>query len=217
MDSSLVSISSAKDLIASLQRSINTSEDNINHHIDNGLAMPKYIDEKFNSYKQTPLMIACQNRQETIAIKLIDIYGYECLPQHIDKRGDTILMLACFYGLDKLAIKIINTFGYMCIPYQISHNCTVLIMACAQKLDAVAIKLITLYKDACLPEYVDLNGFTALMTACYYDRELVAIEIIKTFGKKCLINKINNDNMTSWEYAKQNKMIKVMELIKDVS
>jgi hypothetical protein len=51
-----------------------------------------------------------------VALKLIDVFGEKCLPQHIDNYGFTALMYVCEYKLPNVDKKLINLLRIMQAP-----------------------------------------------------------------------------------------------------
>ena len=76
---------------------------------------------KYNEGGVTDLMCITQLRLTKVAIKMIQYYGYLCLPQAIyDHR--TTLMYAC-QNSEEVAIMLINTFGQDCLINYASLFC----------------------------------------------------------------------------------------------
>ena len=70
----------------------------------------------------TALIITCSTNLENVCIKMIDVFGKNCRPEHIHTNGNTALIIACFNKLENVALKLINTFGDNCKPDQISNS-----------------------------------------------------------------------------------------------
>lgn len=61
---------------------------------------------------KTILDIQNNSLSHKIAIKMMDILGNDCLPQHMNNSGDTVLTIANNYTLEVVATKIVKMFGY---------------------------------------------------------------------------------------------------------
>lgn len=126
---------------------------------------------KFNfsyedEYGMTPLIFACFNYVDEIALALIEegsSYPDNALIlAHVDDNGDTALTLACQNKMNEVALKLIETGNSNPANVNYDGN-TALILACKNNMNEVALKLIETGNSN--PEKMDRSGKTALMYA----------------------------------------------------
>jgi len=164
---------------------------------------------------RTPLMVACCKKADDVAFGLIEKYGKECLPEYVDGQDLTVLYMACVVGSNKVALKLMETFGATCLPpcFGTKYALSEAYLTCDKE---VAIRLIELYDPADPPQLASTYG-SLLITMIKKNNEAMARRLLEKFGAQCQIGKIDHLDMTAWEYAKQNKMTSIMELLKTLS
>jgi len=137
---------------------------------------------------RTILIWSIKQKYSDLAIKIIQIYEFECLPNWIDNQDATALFYACKYGFCKVVFKLISHFGKKCLPQQeTDKQGTALMVACEANSNKIVSKLIETFGQDCNPSARNLSGETALQIACERGNEKMAIALLDTFGKKCNI------------------------------
>jgi len=157
----------------------------------------------------TPLIIACENELEDVALKLIETG--ESNPGHVNNDRMTALIIACDKELENVALKLIET-GESNPGHIYNKSTTALMTACENKLEVVALKLIETGESN--PGYAsEYSETTALMIACSYDNlENVALKLIETGESNP--GQANKSEMTALMYACDNGLENVaLELI----
>jgi len=91
----------------------------------------------------TLLILACKNLSDDTCVKIIDIYGEKCMPEHINRKYKTALLIACERNLEKTAKKLIEKFKSRSMPfYADSENKQSIYYAVHNKMTEVVNKLI---------------------------------------------------------------------------
>lgn len=96
--------------------------------------------------------------------KLIDTFGEECNPSHVNNNGYTAFMYACNCGNNKLCHKFIDTFGEECKPSHVNNEgYTAFMYACMSQMDDdIIIKMIYVFGSQCNPYQTNNDGKTAI-------------------------------------------------------
>jgi len=86
--------------------------------LENGLN----LDPKIDIYGNTKLMRAINRGDKHKINHIIDIYGENCKPDHVNCDGQTALILSCKYQLNDIAIKLLEKFDKTCFIDQIDKT-----------------------------------------------------------------------------------------------
>lgn len=150
---------------------INKSTSSIHKKVFTDISIELIKNKNFNfnyedEYGMTPLIFACYNSLNQIALALIEEGksdpDYSIILEHSDYNGDTALILACRNKMNEVALKLIET-GHS-NPIKVNDDGeTALIIACINNMDEVALELIKTGQSK--PENMDIKGKTALMYA----------------------------------------------------
>ena len=192
--------------------------------IDNNIyilahAIVDYLEDygvsQINFMGNTPLIICCKRRGtpsfEDLALKLLETEN--SLPGHANNYKTTALMYAINNNYKSITFKLIES--GQSNPNQIDSNLqTALYYACEHNLNEIALKLLKIpdLKNIGLTNYLD---YTPLIAACENNMPRVAIKIIETGESNP--GAINNHYMTAYDYAEENDMKDVIELLKEIT
>lgn len=165
--------------------------------IDTGNARPGHIDHDANA-----LLFACKNELPNVALALLQTG--QAKPEFVTRDQFTALYVACNYKLDKVALELIA-----------HHDCkpglpggpielTPLMVACIQGLENVANALLDTGKSN--PNSVSRNKSSALVLACEYNLQSVALRLIEMGS---YAQQINDKNNTALIFACDHKMVEV--------
>lgn len=86
---------------------------------------------EYNSHlrnNDTHLILTIISGNEQGAIKIIQIDGKKCIPNHVNYYSDTALLLSIHYSMENLAIEILKT-GMANVSHVDGHGNTALILA----------------------------------------------------------------------------------------
>ena len=167
----------------------------------------KLGEQNADENNNTPLIFACLNSYEDIALELIHT-GYSN-PGSVDGDGFTALMTSCYNGLndntmEDVALELLKT-GQSNIALKSQTGETALMLACYGKLENVVLEM--LKPENLTPEVLESiesvdtkDGNTALIIACENGMNVVALRIIETgFSNPNAV--LNNDRYTKRKTA----------------
>ena len=98
------------------------------------------LDQASRTHKYTALIIACNKKLETVAMKMLE-YPELCKLDQVNYNGDTALMMACKKKLETVSMKMLE-YPELCKLDQVNNNGdTSLIIAYAYHLVKVAFKI----------------------------------------------------------------------------
>lgn len=151
----------------------------------------------------TLLILACDKKLPKLCLHILT---KDCLPHFIDKSNNTALIYACNRGFDTVALKLLET---DCKPNHVGGSgYTALMWACTNiSMENVALKLILMDSNVL---YVNNKGKSALNIAYNTGLKLVALTIIKKYGKEC---NIKNKNTLLLQACQKNDEEMVLELL----
>lgn len=133
------------------------------------LIINKFGVDLFKNESFSPIILACTNKLEPIAIKLIDQFSMHCNPELVYNNNElTLLLCACITKMKKLAIKLIKTYGARCKPsFQNCYYKTALMVIAQQNQIDILRTMIDVYGtdfcDICnVNASNNFDGYTAL-------------------------------------------------------
>jgi len=162
-----------------------------------------------------------------VIMKLLDYP--DCNPGHVNDDEETALILACFYGIKEIALKLLINFGLECNPFYVpsSPNCRDALEIARENNWEEVIDLINSLENKVIgqildysehnPGYVNDYGETALIMACHYGKEDIALQLLTNFGLEC--NPFYVPSFPNWRrrsalnFAQENNMQEVVDLI----
>jgi ankyrin repeat protein len=172
----------------------NNTDDVINRY-------PKYL-AKLLKICITPLLVACREGLDNLALDIISNYGYWSMPDKTDMFGNTAFSWACVNGMEKVANMILDCFGGSNNNLLSSYNNTELLYACKNGMTKTATRLLKMVKNYNI-NFVqfDTTGNTCMMYAIKNNMGLIPLNIKQILGDMCYPNMINENNETAFSLA----------------
>jgi ankyrin repeat protein len=193
---------------------------------------------EINKRGDTPLILACKNKMNEVALSILANGLQSANINHANKFGETALYWACRQGLFEVALLLVEKctghidiamFGYACYKSsdlamamlqsgqmhlgEIGPNCTTALMyACLSKQSKLALAILATGKGH--PDRVNAGWYTALIYACQSGDSEVALAILATGQGRP--EHIDDTQRSALDYARKNKMWDVVTAIKNV-
>jgi ankyrin repeat protein len=142
------------------------------------------LEDFLYQHKENSLIYACENKLETIALKILGREDLTCINQ-VNKYNNTALIWACNNNLETVALKILEREDLTCINQVNKYNNTALLLACYNNLEIVALKILEREDLTCINQVNSKNN-TALIWACGNKLKPVVLKILEREDLICI-------------------------------
>lgn len=157
---------------------------------------------------RTPLIHACYNSLERIAIRLLE--ESNCNFTHIDSyTSKNALLYSLDMGLEETSRILIEKMNNFTLTDE--DNYTALMIACNNSFNIIALQLIE--KGNCFEEELHKNIDTSLIIACTNELDDVALKIIEFHNNSDFLLHSGEEGFTAFEIACKNNLQSVITIL----